>query len=141
MSTDANKELVRRQFDEFWNKADWSALDELFAPEYQNHDPYNPDQPTGPAGFRGRVEAYRTVLADFDLRVVSQIAEGDMVSTRWTLGGTHAGPIEGIEPTGTHILFGGQLTSHIVDGRFVEEWVHWDTLGALRQLGAFPAPT
>jgi hypothetical protein len=25
----------------------------------------------------------------------------------------------------------GQLLSRIVDGKFVEEWVHWDTLGLL----------
>lgn len=34
----------------------------------------------------------------------------------------------------------GQLLSHIVDGKFVEEWVHWNTLGLLRQIGAVPAP-
>jgi len=26
----------------------------------------------------------------------------------------------------------------IVDGKFVEEWVHWNTLGLLRQIGAVP---
>jgi hypothetical protein len=34
----------------------------------------------------------------------------------------------------------GQLLSRIVDGKFVEEWVHWDTLGLLRQIGAVPPP-
>jgi hypothetical protein len=36
------------------------------------------------------------------------------------------------------VLVDGQLLSRIVDGRFVEEWVHWDTLGLLRQIGALP---
>jgi predicted ester cyclase len=78
------------------------------------------------------------VLADFDLRVERQLAEGDLVETHWTLRGTHAGELEGTAPTGRHVMVDGQLLSRIVDGRFVEEWVHWDTLGLLRQIGALP---
>ena len=42
MSTDDNKLLVRRQFEEIWNGGNWATVDELYAPEYVNHDPYNP---------------------------------------------------------------------------------------------------
>jgi len=141
MSTEDNKKLVQRQFDEIWNGANWATADELFAPAYVNHDPYNPDQPTGPDGFKARVGAYRSVLHDFDLRVRHQIAEGDMVETHWSLGGTHNGPLEGAAPTGKSVYVEGQLLSRIVDGKFVEEWVHWDTLGLLRQIGAVSTPT
>jgi hypothetical protein len=43
------------------------------------------------------------------------------------------------QPTGKSVFVDGQLLSHIVDGKFVEEWVHWHTLGLLRQIGAVPA--
>ena len=99
MGTDENKMLVRRQFDDIWNGANWASVDQLFARDYVNHDPYNPDQPTGPQGFRQRVEGYRSVLDNFDLRVEQQIAEGDMVETHWSLRGIHAGPLEGVDPT------------------------------------------
>ena len=56
-------------------------------------------------------------------------------------GGTHGGPLEGVEPTGKAVRVDGQLMSRIVDGKFVEEWVHWDTLGLLRQIGAVPPPS
>jgi steroid delta-isomerase-like uncharacterized protein len=141
MGTDENKMLVRRQFDDIWNGANWASVDQLFARDYVNHDPYNPDQPTGPQGFRQRVEGYRSVLDNFDLRVEQQIAEGDMVETHWSLRGIHAGPLEGVDPTGKSVHVEGQLLSRIVDGKFVEEWVHWDTLGLLRQIGALPGPT
>jgi steroid delta-isomerase-like uncharacterized protein len=142
MSTEeTNKALVRRQFDEVWNNANWATVEELYSPDYVNHDPYNPDQPTGPAGFRARVEGYRGVLHHFDLRVVRQLAEGDLVETHWSLAGDHGGEVEGYAATGTHVYVEGQLLSRIVDGKFVEEWVHWDTLGLLRQIGAVaPAP-
>ncbi|MGE0299038.1 ester cyclase [Pseudonocardia sp.] len=140
VSTEDNKKLVARQFDEIWNGARWDTVEELYAPDYVNHDPYNPDQPTGPAGFRARVEGYRSVLDEFDLRIEQQIAEGDMVETHWSLRGVHRGPLEGVEPTGRRVEVDGQLLSRIVGGRFVEEWVHWDTLGLLRQIGAVPVP-
>ena len=140
MSTDDNKLLVRRQFEEIWNGGNWAAADELYAPEYVNHDPYNPDQGTGPEGFKQRVGGYRSVLHDFDLRIERQIAEGDWVETHWSLRGTHGGELEGTAPTGKSVYVDGQLLSHIVDGKFAEEWVHWDTLGLLREIGAVPPP-
>ncbi len=140
MSKAENKLLVRRRFDEIWNAGNWATADELYAPEYVNHDPYNPDQGTGPEGFKQRVSGYRSVLHDFDLRIERQIAEGDMVETRWSLPGIHGGELEGTAPTGKSVYVDGQLLSRIVDGKFVEEWVHWDTVGLLRQIGAVPHP-
>ena len=112
----------------------------LHAPDYVNHDPYNPDQGTGPEGFKQRVGGYRSVLHDFDLRIERQIGEGDWVETHWSLRGNHGGELEGTAPTGKSVYVDGQLLSHIVDGKFVEERVHWNTLGLLRQIGGSPAP-
>jgi len=137
-SLEENKALVRRQFDEIWNSGNWGTVFELYAPEYVNHDPYNPNQGTGPEGFKQRVMGYRSVLANFDLRIEDQVVEGDKLETRWSLRGTHAGKLEGVAPTGKSVYVDGQLLSRIVDGKFVEEWVHWDTLGLLRQIGAVP---
>jgi predicted ester cyclase len=139
MTVEDNKALVRRQIDEIWNQANWATVEELYAPSYVNHDPYNPEQGTGPEGFRQRVEGYRGVIHGFDLQIEHQIGEGDLVETHWSLRGTHGGPLEGAEPTGKDVYVEGQLLSLIADGKFVEEWVHWDTLGLLRQIGAVPA--
>jgi predicted SnoaL-like aldol condensation-catalyzing enzyme len=69
MTTEANKLLVRRQFGEIWNQGNWATVDELYAPTYVNHDPYNPNQKTGPEGFKQRVAGYRSILHGFDLRI------------------------------------------------------------------------
>ena len=76
---------------------------------------------------------YRSVLHDFDLRIERQIAEGDWVETRWSLRGIHGGELEGTPPTGKSVYVDGQLLSHIVDGRFVEE------MGPLEHPGPAPA--
>jgi predicted ester cyclase len=77
------------------------------------------------------VGGYRNILHDFDLRIERQIAEGDWVETHWSLRGSHGGELEGHR---------SHRQVHIVHGKFVEEWVHWDTLGLLRQIGAVPPP-
>ena len=118
----------------------WATADELYDPNCVNHDQYNPDQGTGPEGFKQRVGGYRNVLHDFDLRIERQIAQGDWVETHWLLRGTDAGALEGSPPTGQPVYVDGHLPSHIVDGKFFEEWVHWDTLGLLRQVGAVHPP-
>jgi SnoaL-like polyketide cyclase len=100
MSTEDNKLLVLRQFDEIWNGKLGDCPDKLYAPEYVNHDPYNPGQGTGPDGFKQRVGGYRNVLHDFDLRIERQIAEGDWVETHWSLRGIHGGELEGTAPAG-----------------------------------------
>jgi predicted ester cyclase len=121
---EARPSAVRRNLE----RANWATVDELYAFDYVNHDPYNPDQEAGPEGFRQRVRGYRSVLHNFDLRIERQLAEGALVETQWSLRGTHGGPLEGAAPTGRSVQVDGQLLSRIVDGRFVEEWVHWDTL-------------
>jgi hypothetical protein len=110
MSTDDNKLLVRRQFEEIWNGGNWATADELYAPEYVNHDPYNPDQGAGPEGFK-RVGGYRSVLHDFDLRIERQIAEGDWVETHWSLRGIHGGELEGTPPTGKSVYVEGNCSA------------------------------
>jgi len=140
MSTEENKALVRRQFEAIWNGGNLALIDELYAPNYTNHDPANPDQAPGPAGFTQRVGLYRTALPDLHLTVEDQVAEDDRVVTRWTASGTHQGDLMGIPPTGKSVSVTGMLISRIESGKFVEEWVNWDTLGLLRQVGAVPEP-
>jgi predicted ester cyclase len=46
----------------------------------------------------------------------------------------------GIAPTGKQVAVAGLTISRVENGRVVEEWTNWDTLGMLQQLGAIPAP-
>jgi steroid delta-isomerase-like uncharacterized protein len=140
MSSEENKALVRRQFEAIWNDGNLAVIHELYAPSYTNHDPANPAQAPGPAGFTQRVGLYRTALPDLHLTIEDQVAEADNVVTRWTASGTHKGDLLGIPPTGKSVSVTGMLISRIDGGRFIEEWVNWDTLGLLRQVGAIPAP-
>ena len=72
---------------------------------------------------------YRSAFPDVLFTVEDQIAEGNMVVTRWTARGTHKGVFRGIPPTGKHAMTTGISVTRVAYGKFVEGWINFDTLG------------
>ena len=83
---------------------------------------------------------YRSAFPDVRLIIEEQVAEGDKVVTRWIAYGTHQGEMMGIAPTGNQVRVEGITISHIQEGKIVQEWELFDTLGLMQQLGAGPTP-
>lgn len=133
-----NKAVVRRYFDEIWNKRNTAVIDELFAPNYVNHDPSGPDFGRGPECIRRMTSFYLAAFPDTRFTIDEQIAEGDKVLTRWTVRGTHQGDLRGLAPTGRKVTFMGMTISRISNGKIVEDYDVWDALGMMQQLGAVP---
>ena len=133
------KEIVRLLFEEPW-KGNMDVIDEFVAPGYVGHDPSEPELIRGPKGLRAQFEKYLAAFPDARITIDEQFAEGDRVATRWTGRGTHQGEIEGISPTGKEVTVTGLTFSRLESGKVIEEWITWDTLGMLVQLGAVPAP-
>lgn len=90
---------------------------------------------------RGFVAAYRAAFADARSTVEQQVAEGDLLVTRWRATGTHTGEFQGLAPTMRPFTLAGVTVERIEDDRIVEVWVYRDDLGLLRQLGALAAPS
>lgn len=133
------KTIVRSAIEEPW-KGNWDVVDEFFAPSYIGYDPSQPEPIRGPEGVKANFRQYIDAFEGAQIEVDSQIAEGDIVATRWTGRGTHTGEIAGIAPTGKEITVSGLTYSRLEGGRIVEEWTNWDALGMLVQIGAVPAP-
>jgi steroid delta-isomerase-like uncharacterized protein len=140
MSTEANKAKVRRYFEDALSKGDLSAMDDLVAPGEIVH-PYPTDlyRGGGPEAAKQFVTAMRDTFGDLQCTVESQIAEGDMVMTRWTARGVHKGELLGVPATGKPVTVTGLIVHRFSDGKSVETWGEWDRLGLLEQFGAFPA--
>ncbi len=68
------------------------------------------------------------------------MAEGDKVVTRWSARGTHEGELAGVGPTGNRVEITGITFSRIEGGKIAEEWINYDALGMMEQIGAVPAP-
>jgi predicted ester cyclase len=68
------------------------------------------------------------------------VAEGDKVATRFTMSGKHTGTMMGIAPTGKSIHISASGIFRIVEGKLTDNWVNFDALGLLQQIGAVPMP-
>jgi len=133
--SDANKNVVRRLFEEVWNKGNLAVADELFADNYSHHDSSTPEFGRGPESEKKRATLYRTAFPDVRLTVEDIIAEGETVTARWSCKGTHKGGLSGIAPTGKQFTISGISIARFTNGKMIEGWVNWDALGLMQQLG------
>ena len=135
--SEANKAQVRRVIEEVYNRGDLDAVDDLASRDLVIHAPS--EEIRGREGAKRYVAALRTGFPDLHLTIEDQIAEGDMVVTRWSARGTHAGAFQGIAATGRAIRLAGTDIDRVVGGRVMECWAHVDELGLMRQLGVLEA--
>ena len=136
--SEVNKTIVRRLFEEVWNKGNLSVADELFTPNYDHHDPSTPDVGRGPDSEKKRATLYRTAFPDLRLTIEDIIAEGDAVMARWSCRGTHKGDLSGIAPTGKQFTISGVSIARFSGSKMAEGYVNWDALGLMQQLGVVP---
>jgi len=138
LSTEQNKALVRRIFEEGFNQNKPGVFDELIAPNYVNYD--FPMPAPGLEGFKMVAGLFLTAFPDLHQTVEDELAEGDKVITRGYLTGTHKGDFQGIPPTGKQIKMKYIDIWRIANGKGVENWVQLDMMGMMQQLGVIPAP-
>jgi steroid delta-isomerase-like uncharacterized protein len=134
---EANKAIQRRFFEEIWNQGMLDLIDEIYTTDYVLHDPSG--DIVGPDASKQSIAMYRVAFPDIHYAVEEQIAEGDMVVSRWTSTGTHEGELMGFPPTGIR----GQGVTGIrmerfADGKIAESWSDYDASGLLEQLGIIP---
>jgi steroid delta-isomerase-like uncharacterized protein len=143
MSVERNKDLARQAIG-IWTTGVFDAVDELYAPEYVNHQHHDPDDPRdihGAEAMKRFARKFREAFPDFHDSVDIQIAEGDMVATRFTSTGTHRGTFMGVEPTNRELTWTGITIDRIAEGKIVESWANWDMMGMMQQLNAVSAPS
>jgi steroid delta-isomerase-like uncharacterized protein len=83
---------------------------------------------------------WHAAFPDLQCSVDDEIAEGDRVMTRWTMRGTHLGTFRGLPPTGRFLTGWAMEVSRIEGDKIAEQWLLWDTLDMLQQLGALAPP-
>src|SRR5271157_2446503 len=82
---DQNKAIARRVFDEIFNQGKFEVADEIYAKDFVNHGV------TRDIGLKEDQEAargWKVGFPDLKMTVVTEIAEGDLVSVLYTGTGT-----------------------------------------------------
>lgn len=137
MDAEANRQLVKRFYEEVWSRGNVAFAEQVFADDYVRHDLRPGEAPAGPAGQAQIAERFRRAFPDLEWRLDIVIAERDLVAVRWTASGTHTGAWGDAAPTGKRATFSGVNIFRFGEhGRVVELWNHRDDLGLREQLGA-----
>ena len=134
MSTEENKNLVRRMFDEAFNQGNTSLIHELIASDYVDHSPIPAPAP-GPEGFGKRTMSLRNAFVEEALFGVF-LAENDLVAFTWAFQGIHRGTFAGIAATGKEVSLSGINVERLENGKIVEHWSHFDLAGLLKQMNS-----
>lgn len=136
-----NKDVVRGFHDAAWNHGDLDGAAVLLADDLVDHAPLAfPGRAPGAAGLLQVVRMIRAALPDLRREIEDQIAEGDLVVTRFTDRGTHRGELMGIPATGREVSVSGINIECVRSGRITEVWHIEDLMGLMQQLGAVPGP-
>jgi predicted ester cyclase len=133
MSTEENKEIVRRYRTEYVGAGNLTAAQDLVSEELTLNG-----ERVDLASHKQMITLWHDAFPDLHFTIEDMIAEENRVVERTTFRGTHTGDLFGIAPTGRQVEGVGILIHHIVDGKIVEIWELLDLYGLLGQLGIAP---
>jgi predicted ester cyclase len=144
--SEVGRELVRRQFEDVFNKQDLDLCEEIFAHDYVEHAvaPFQDAEPgavNGPAHVRGVVEWLRAQFPDLHMTVEAIVADADMVAALVRSEGTNTGRLNGmIPPTGRRFSARQSHWYRVADGKLAEHWATREDLPTMLQLGVIQPP-
>jgi len=141
MSAKEIKALVRRWFEEAnKDKAAFMAIiDELHATDFVGHGGGG-EETRGLKDLKRDLTEWFSAFPDLQFTINDMVVEGDKVAIRYTWTGTHKGEIMHIPPTNKKVTMWEIEIDRIANGKFVEIWARYDTLGFMQQLGLVPTP-
>ncbi|HET7499449.1 MAG TPA: ester cyclase [Kofleriaceae bacterium] len=134
ISSDHNKRVVQRLFEEALNHKHPELFAELVSADY-----VGPTGERGPAAFGAVVGALWTAFPDIQYQLDAVVAEADRVAVRWTWTGTHSGPFRGLAPSHKAVRSSGMAIFELHAGKITQQWMETDRLGFLQAIGMVPA--
>jgi steroid delta-isomerase-like uncharacterized protein len=137
MSAEA-KAIVRRLYEEVWNKRKLELVSDLISPSHALHDNNSSDSSVGPDAYRAEMAVFLAAFPDLRFTVEDIVAEKDKVAASWTISGTHKGELWGVRPTNKKMSLDGITIHHIANGKIIDSYISSDTVGLMRQLCLIP---
>jgi len=134
-SMDRNKKIAYRFIDECWNGGDLATVPDVIAVHCRYHDPVFPHMTAGVESMQHHIQRSRRAFPDMKFTITDTIAERDEVVLHWTASGTHQGEFLGVPATHQKALIAGTSIYRMEDGKIAEEWVNWNLMSLMEQLG------
>jgi predicted ester cyclase len=142
MSSEENKAIILRFYEELWNNRNLSVADEIIAPDCVTHQLQSgvglAGVPRSPEAVKHHVREWLNGFPDLRFTIEQILAAEDRVISQAEMKGTHSGTWLGIAPTHKEVSIRLMVIQRIVHGMIVEDWVLVETLGLFQQLGLVP---
>ena len=135
MSSQNNKDVVRRYYEDVVSTGDVDRVPDFISPDYTEIYE-NSRYLLGIEGPKQHMLGVRGTYPDLTLEVTRQVAEGSLVVSEVTMRGTHAGAWLGIAPTGKTIAVTAVNIDRVIDGLIVEHGGAANLLEPLLRIGA-----
>ncbi len=133
----ANRRVVERYFDEWANRGNTQAVDQLVAPHLVLRHPHA--TVNGLDQYKHSMAAFRSAFPDLHFVVEDLVAENDRVLARYVMTGTQQGDYQEHPASGRACRVAGMSLFRLHDGLIQEVWVNQDRLGMQQQLGWLPS--
>ncbi|WP_325379174.1 ester cyclase [Methanocella sp.] len=130
-----NKALVRRFYEDFYNRSRLDAIDDMFDPSYIHHTPEVPEEKMSYEEYREHILSLARAFPHMKVTIDDQVAEKDRVATRYTMYGIQEGDLPGIPARGRDVKVAAMTILSVKGGRIVEGWEVYDSLDMALQLG------
>ena len=134
-----NKAIIRRLYEEVWNKRKLEVISEIISPSHALHAPNISGSSIGPEAYKRQLLLFLAGYSDLHFTIEDSIAENDKVVACWIFSGTHRGNFMGIPATNKKVCVDGMTVHHLAGGKIMDSYANWDALGMMQQLGVVPA--
>jgi predicted ester cyclase len=135
MSTEDNKAVVRRFYDEVMGAGRVEVLDEVMVEDFVDHGEALFGSPRGRETLRRAVAGVHGILPGLHVELHDMVAEGDLVGVRGTMRCRHGGTFLGVAGTGHELTWLGIAVFRLEGGKIAERWFNSDSISIVRQLG------
>jgi steroid delta-isomerase-like uncharacterized protein len=129
------KKTVTLWYDAF-DKKHPKLLDRVLSADWVDIPPA-PNQPPGPAGAKQILTELRTAFPDLKIAIRDILQDGNKVTVRSEISGTHKQPLMGFPAKNRKMTIQAIDIHEFKDGKIVRTWHTEDWLTGLHQLGVF----
>ncbi len=137
--TEEEAKAIHGRYLEARNTVNLDLLNDVYAEDVVVHDPSYPGNLIGLDALKEYYSNNHKAFADFHMTIDEMIVKGDKTVVVWTLSGTNVGPLHtpsgDMPATGNKVQFSGVAIDRFDEGKIVEEWVYFNVLQLMQQLG------
>lgn len=136
--------MYKEHFDAFvetWNDGNIDRLDRYASPDVTRTGPKTMNTSANDlAELKTLITDFRQAFPNLHVTIDEALFQDNRSFARWTFTGTHTGEGTDIPPTNKSVELTGCSVHRYEDGKLIEEFVFYDALEFMSQLGVIEAP-